>query len=315
MIGSGLKKLAKQYEMLVCGGVAYGSLLGYATTLSEGAGYKRIDISTNFPESGSLEQLQAELHSVNLTKLYYVQNLSFGPKRISVVFQDTIGTMKKIQSFIDWFYPLLQQHGAAGASVCMECGEEITAGGWYLINGIAYHLHDGCADHIESTMREQRQLDREQDTGSYASGLLGAFLGSILGSAVWAIVLYLGYVASLVGLLIGWLAEKGYTLFRGKRGKGKVAILIIAIIFGVVLGTLIPDAVTLVQLIDSGELIGYTYMDIPAMIVFLMATDSEYMGATVGNVLMGLLFAAVGVFALLRKTGKEVTGATIKKLN
>ena len=38
----------------------------------------------------------------------------------------------------------------------------------------------------------------------------------------------------------------------------------------------------------------------------LLAEDAEYARATLSNVLMGLLFAALGVFALLRKTGREV---------
>lgn len=49
MIGSGLKKLAKQNGMSVSNGVAYGSLKGFATTMSEGNGYKLFEISTTFP--------------------------------------------------------------------------------------------------------------------------------------------------------------------------------------------------------------------------------------------------------------------------
>ena len=59
MIGTGLKKLAKQYEMKVDAGIAYGLLKGYATALSEGAGYKQITISTTFPEMGQKEKLMA----------------------------------------------------------------------------------------------------------------------------------------------------------------------------------------------------------------------------------------------------------------
>lgn len=38
MIGSALKKLAKEYDMTVDKGIAYGSLGGFAATLSEGPG-------------------------------------------------------------------------------------------------------------------------------------------------------------------------------------------------------------------------------------------------------------------------------------
>ena len=48
MIGSGLKKLAKENGMKIDSGVAYGSLGGFAATLSEGAGWKQIVFSTRF---------------------------------------------------------------------------------------------------------------------------------------------------------------------------------------------------------------------------------------------------------------------------
>lgn len=314
MIGTALKKLAKQHGMTVASGVAYGSLKGYATTLSEGAGYKRIDIATKFPEVGQQEQLRMAVNTVDLQKQYRVQTLEINAKRISIVFLDNPGTMKRLEAFIDWFYPLLEQYGATGVNVCLECGGDITSGSWHLVNGVAFHFHDSCAAHLERELADGEQQRKEADTGSYVQGLIGALLGAALGAVVWALVLLMGYVASVVGLLIGWLAEKGYTLLHGKQGKGKVAILILAIVLGVVLGTLVSDGIYLGQMISKGELVGYSLADIPSMILFLLVADSEYLRTTAGNIGMGLLFAALGVFALLRKTGKEVSGNKMQKL-
>ena len=222
--------------------------------------------------------------------------------------------MKKIEAFIAWFYPLLEQHGAQKADICTECGTQITAGSWYVVDGIAYHMHDACAEHVAQELSADAQQRSDEDTGTYIKGFFGALIGAMLGSAVWAVVLYLGYVASLVGLLIGWLAEKGYTLMKGKRGKGKITILIIVIILGVLAGTILPDVVLLAQMIGAGELPGFTYGDIPMLIGMVMAKDAEYLSGTLGNAGMGLLFAALGVFALLRKTKREVSDITIKKL-
>ena len=134
---------------------------------------------------------------------------------------------------------------------------------------------------------------------------MGALIGAALGAVVWAIVLNMGYVASIVGLLIGFLAEKGYTLLHGKKGKGKVAILIVAVVAGVVLGTFGSDVFTLVSMIGSGETY-LTYGDIPQFLIMLLREDPEYTSAVVSNILMGLLFAGLGVFALLRRAGNEV---------
>ena len=127
-------------------------------------------------------------------------------------------------------------------------------------------------------------------------------------------VLLAGYVASIVGLLIGWLSEKGYNLLKGKQGKGKVVILIIAIVFGVVLGVFAADAISVAQVISETEGAVVTYADIPAFLLALLMTDGEYRSATLSNILLGLLFAGLGVFALLRKAGKEVADTKVVDL-
>ena len=305
MIGSGLKKFAVENGLQVSHGVAYGSLRGYASTLSEGSGYKQIIISTKFSDPVKQQELQAVLNQKNITKEYRLQSLLFAPNGIRIVFSDTVGTMKKIAAFVDWFYPLLPEYGASNADFCSECGGQLTGGTWKMVNGIAFHMHESCAQHLRNEIAAENETRKQEAEGSYGMGLLGALLGSAIGAIVWAFVLLAGYVASLVGLLIGFLAEKGYTLLKGKQGKGKIAILIIAIILGVVLGTFAADAITLVQMINNQEL-DIAYGDIPAMILLVFSNDAQYRSGTLSNILIGLLFAGLGVFALLRKTGKEV---------
>lgn len=314
MIGGALKRFAQQQGMTVDSGVAYGSLMGYATTLSEGKGYKRIDIVTRFPQLGQQEALQAAVNAVNVSREYRVQTLAIDTGVLTVIFQDTIGTMKKLEAFVDWFYPLLAHHGATRYNICPECGAEAADGKWCLVGGIAYRFHETCADKVEQSIAEENTQRKEADKGSYVTGALGAFLGAALGAVVWALVLSAGYVASLVGLLIGWLADKGYDLCKGRQTKGKVVILILAVVFGVALGTIGPDAVYLAQMIGAGELPGFTYGDIPAMIVEVLRVDAEYSAAVMSNMGMGLLFAALGVVALLRNAGKAVSGVKFKRL-
>lgn len=315
MIGSALKKLAAENNMTVSNGVGYGSLQGFAATLSEGNGYKQIVFTTKFTESAKMDALQAAVNQRNIAREFRVQNFSIAPNGVSIVFLDNPGTMKKMYAFLEWFMPLLKDSSATGVNICTECGCELTAGRWVLLDGVAFHMHDSCAEKVRREIAEEAQAQKDSDTGSYVSGLAGALGGSAIGAILWAVVLNLGYVASVVGLVIGVLAEKGYNLLRGKQGKAKVLILILAIIFGVLVGTLAADVFTLAGMINNGELPGFTYGDILPLIFMLLAEDSEYMGATVSNVLMGLLFAALGVFSLLRKTGKAVSGTKFVDLN
>ena len=314
MVGSGLKKLANEYGMSVDKGVVYGSLRGFAATLSEGYGYKQITFATSFADLANRSRLMDMTNSVDLKKQFGVQKLGIDARRIVVVFRDAAGTMKKISAFLDWFIPLLQEYGASGVNTCVDCGMEITSGKWVLINGIAYYLHDGCAERTKRSIEADNTRRKDEATGSYLLGTLGAFLGSAAGAIVWAVVLYLGYVASIVGLLIGFLAEKGYNLLRGKQGRAKILILILAVIFGVLLGTLAVDVVSLAGMIGNGELPGFSMSDIPLMIWFLLTEDAVYRSATIRNTLMGLFFAALGVFSLLRRAGKEVSDAKYVEL-
>lgn len=305
MIGSGFKKYAQENGLKVAHGVAYGNFYGYAATLSEGSGYKQIVLTTKFPDPEKLQQLQEKINQRNVTREFRVQNLQFAPNGVCIAFADNPGTMGKIRAFVEWFMPMLKESGATGLEICTECGMQLTAGTWKLIDGVAFYMHQSCADRL------RRELDEEKGKpvpGSYLTGTLGAFLGSAIGAVLWALVLYSGYVASIVGLVIGWLAEKGYKLLKGKQGKAKVLILILAVIFGVLLGTFAADAMSLAVMITEGELPGLQMTDIPALIVAVLIGDAEYRSVTIQNIAMGLLFAALGVFALLWKAGKEVSG-------
>lgn len=305
MIGSGLKKLAAEYGMKVSNGVAYGSLRGYAATFSEGAGYKQIAFSVSFQDPAQRTLFTDAVNAVDTEKLYRVLRVGISPRNVQVVFHDNPGTMKKIRGFLDWFIPLLDQHLATKVDICSECGTQITGGCWKLIDGIAHHMHETCGEKVRSQIDGENETRKQEAEGSYGLGLVGALAGAAIGAVLWALVLNMGYVASIVGLVIGFLAEKGYNLLHGKQGKGKVVILIVAVVFGVLLGTFGADVFTLVSMIREGETY-LTYGEIPEFLMTLLAEEPEYRSATISNGLMGLLFAGLGVFALLRKASKAV---------
>ena len=158
-----------------------------------------------------------------------------------------------------------------------------------------------------------------KDEGSYGRGLVGALVGALIGSILWCLVMQLGVISAIVGFVIGWLAEKGYTLMKGKAGKGKVVILAVCVIIGVLVGIFASDYIDWYKAIAEfypdavatigGQEVPVTYSDIPRLIIYFLSTDSEYMGGTIRNVLMGLLFAFLGVFVILRNAGKQAKQA------
>ena len=314
MINSVYKKFAVSKGLNVSNGVAYGSLDGYATTLSEGAGFKRIDVTTYFEDVDDLKALEQELNAIDLKREYRITQIAINQRSINIIFYDNPGTMKKLTAFVEYFYPLLAKYNAATSSYCPDCKQEIFDGKWILIDGLAYHMHAACAGKVRWEVAAEEGAAKMTATGSYGMGLLGAIIGAFVGGLVWAAALLAGFISALIGLLIGFLAQYGYKLFKGKQGKGKIAILIVAIIFGVLVGNFAADSFTLAQMISAGELPGWTYGDIPLSIVAMLIADSEYLTSTLLNLGQGLLFAALGVFALLRKASKEVTGTKVKDL-
>lgn len=315
MIGSAFKKFAQEKGLSVSSGVAYGKLYDYAVTLFDGSGTKNLVITTRFADAEKKQELMNELEQHNLMKEFQIQNISFAYDAIMVIFHDNPGTMKKFNAFIEYFFPLLPMYDASPANVCTQCGMELGGDNWKLVNGIAYNLHSACAEKLAAEAEDEAAAEKEEKKGSYFMGLVGALLGGIIGAIPWALLLLLGYMASIVGVVIGWLAERGYRLLGGKNGKGKIAILAIAAIVGVVVGTFAADWIILSRMISGGELPGFTMGDIPVLIISLLVADAEYLRVTLGNIGLGLLFAFLGEWFFLKRAYKETKGFSMKNLD
>ena len=122
MIGSALKKLAAENGLTISGGIAYGNYQGYAITLSEGAGYKLLTVSTHLTDT-ACNWLNSQLSGHNLMKEFRVEDVQLSETGAVIVFNDNPGTMKRFHEFLQWFFPLLPQAGATGYDCCCSCGQ------------------------------------------------------------------------------------------------------------------------------------------------------------------------------------------------
>ena len=91
-------------------------------------------------------------------------------------------------------------------------------------------------------------------------------------------------------------------------------ILALVVILAVVVGSFATDAYTVLTMINSGELYGFTAGDIPMLIYTLLVEDAAYAAAVAKNIMTGLLFAGLGVFAILAKASKSGAGVKCKYL-
>lgn len=317
MVGAALKKYAKEHNLKCDGGFAYGEVHGYAISMDDGADLKRLFIHTRLSEPEKKAELETMLGTSDLYANYRVQSNQVRESFILFIFHDKIGTMGLIEKFIDWLLPQLPQYGATGADICTECGTPMNGQGkWVLMDGIVQHMHESCLRSRSEAIRAQEGAAKENAEGSYLTGAIGALIGGLLGAVVWGFILNFGWMAGVVGLLIGFLAEKGYTILKGKLGKGKLFILIAVILVSVAAGTIFGEYLGLVREIKQEVYTGsYSATE---YLLLLIKENPEIQSAVrsdlISNGVLGLIFAGLGAFGILRKTGVEVADTKIKEL-
>ena len=142
------------------------------------------------------------------------------------------------------------------------------------------------------------------ESKNYLRGAAGAILGAVLGAIPWALVSLAGWFVAWLGLLIGFLAKKGYELFGGKKGRPKIWIICIAAIFGVILGNVLADFIDFGQMIYKGELEDVTYSDIPELYVYWIS-DPEVLKSVLYSMGLGLVFGMLGLFSVFKEMRAE----------
>lgn len=151
-------------------------------------------------------------------------------------------------------------------------------------------------------------MDNTQNkSGSILTGLIGAFLGALIGAALWAGVGIAGYVASIVGFVIAFLSGKGYDLFKGRKGKAKVVVLIVCVVLAVLIGNAGSYAYMIHDVYDellselSAEEAQYAVPE--SEFYALMIEDPEVQGEFVKDFAVGMVFAVLGCFTEIRNAG------------
>lgn len=242
MIGIGIRKFAKARGMICDAGMAYGKVNGLHIAMNEGEGYKALYIYLYPPVEQGEEsaarngQVLQALTDCDLKefRLHRDGAVSVEAGYARLVFFDTMGTMQRIERYIDEIMPRLNALGL-DTDRCACCGKPLENDLDYVqLDGKIMPLHAGCVQQlselVDSVDAETRQ------GGSLVKGVMGALLGALAGAILWALVFMLGYIAAIVGLLIGWLSGWMYDKFGGKKSKLKILIVAVAVVIGVVLG-------------------------------------------------------------------------------
>lgn len=314
MVGMGLKKYAQELGFTVKEGVAYGVYGKYMLTMQEGAGYKAATFAVTFPDDSIKATIMAILLDASFQKQYRITKCDITDSMIAIVFLDNPGTMGILKNALAAIGELLEQNGVWGVECCNACrtGYENNEGEDVMIAGNVFVMHPECIETVSAQMSENAETVKR--SGNTGLGILGAALGAVVGAIPWAIAFYAGWFVGWLGLLIGVASKKGYELLGGKETKVKAVSVIICSFISVV-------AVNLLVYILSWHaelsvMLGTTLSESASFFFECMLDknsivyDSSLLGYVVGDIVMGWLFAGLGIFALARGMFSEAKSNT-----
>lgn len=148
--------------------------------------------------------------------------------------------------------------------------------------------------------------EAQENKGSVIGGIVGALIGAAIGAVAWTLVGMAGYIASIIGFVIAFLASKGYDLLKGRQGTIKMVVLIVCVVFAVGAGTLGTYVWTIhneynTQLAELSDLERNIY-EIPTEAEFMeeLLSDSEVQGEMLKDAGLGLVFGIMGSFGLIK---------------
>lgn len=313
MIGQTMKKLAEELGLSLAGDVAYGEYGGYVVTLSESAGDKSLRVSAALADDQVRGGLYMLLENKPLRKRHRIQRVSFTNQAITVQFTPGAHPVKQIGPFIRWFLPEMARNGAPGAGTCPFCGQPLAGESPVRrkVNDVVHALHGECASEIERQSRQERDAFAVEP-GRYLRGACGALIGAALGAVPWAFIYMFGWFVGYLGLLIGFLAKKGYEMLGGKKGMAKFLIVLAATLLGVVAGNLGGVCLQIGKEILTGNLEGATLIDIPLILRYALTVDSEFMGSMLLDIGLGFVFALLGVIGILKEIRTEGKNAVTR---
>ena len=143
------------------------------------------------------------------------------------------------------------------------------------------------------------------------AGTVGAFLFALAGGLLWYVLWQMGFLASLSGLVGVICAVKGYTIFAKTKNEGVkcyvisaiMAVLVLAIAWYLCIGSDIYNAYQ--DWYEVGE-VDFTltfFESVQAVPLFL--TEPSILIPYVKDLLLGILFAGLGIFSYFSTRKKQ----------
>lgn len=304
MLGSAYKKYAEELGFRITDGVAYGEYKGYLVTIKEGSGWKSMTFAVSFPDEVSRASVINRLNDTAFLQSQGIRNASYTNSLIEITFVDTIGTMKRIRPFAEAFSDELKAWGVRGVDCCNACGKELNGQpvATLLIADNVFLMDEVCAE--ETTKACRVEADAVLSSGNMSTGVLGAAIGGLVGVIPWTIVSIMGWFVGWLGFLIGLAAKKGYEIGKGKETKAKGITILVVVLLAVLLAEYIGLSLSLTwSWMDMYPEAGFVVnlYDAFTQLPLILMQDSEILVTVIFDVILGWVFAILGVFSTLKQ--------------
>jgi hypothetical protein len=306
-MASQLQRFAEMTGFKVHENIAYGRLSGIFFNIAYASMSIACTVSAHVKREAGVDLIETKAFLAENKKKYKAAEPVSDGQSITITLQSsTVLKAEKAAEFIQEFSQFLSANGYR--SECAFCSGNENLG-YTVQDGRVMEACPACHEKFENIVTELKE-EREQ-TGSYLRGAIGAVVGGIIGIIPWALIGLLGYIAAISGAIMAFLTYKGYLLFKGKRGRGMLFIVIAVLIVFTYAAVIVNQTIT-----DYQYLTGLGYYDIPVFELFGMELaapfypeDAGYLWAQIG---LGWLFAGLGSFLYLRNIRKESLGKDIE---
>ncbi len=179
-------------------------------------------------------------------------------------------------------------------NLCPYCNQPLDTPTLVTSGGLSFYAHEVCFDERVEKVKEA-ETEEKARPNNYGYALLGAILGSLIGGAIFVILYWFGYVASLSSMVGALFASLFYTKFGGKNDKWKIVTIAVTTLIFTVAPFFLFYIIDITVLLAQEGLIGD-----PLTILFeILKTDKELASAFWGDFAMVLLFYVVGILFVI----------------
>lgn len=143
-------------------------------------------------------------------------------------------------------------------------------------------------DYMRRCIDEERKL-----SSNYFYGFWGALSGALCGAIAYGCIRSAGWIATLMGLFVVFMASKAYDATKVKRNINKLYCVIIACVIAIPVGEFLGS---IIYVMGNEE----TAVHTSDYIAYYMNNFGLFIEYNIGNLILGYVFTAIGGYKVFK---------------